>query len=58
MECRIAFTPFRLYLQGLDGLGCAFNHNMAKTAMIWLNASTAMIWLKNRKRVNPSISMG
>jgi transposase len=37
---------------------CAFNHNVAKTAMIWLNASTAMIWLKNRKRVNPSISMG
>ncbi len=37
---------------------CAFNHNVAKTAMIWLNVSTAMIWLKTRKRVNLSISMG
>jgi hypothetical protein len=35
---------------------CVFNHNVAKTARIWLNASTARIWLKNRKRVNPSIS--
>jgi hypothetical protein len=22
MECRIAFTPFRFDLQGLEGLGC------------------------------------
>jgi hypothetical protein len=39
-------------------MGCDFNHNMAKTARIWLNASTARIWLKTHKRVTLSISMG
>src|SRR5215471_19108046 len=36
---------------------CDFNHKVAQTAMIWLNASTAMIWLKICKRVAFSISM-
>jgi len=36
---------------------CDFNHKVAQTAMIWLNASTAMIWLKTCKRVAFSISM-
>ena len=36
---------------GSAGADCAFNHNVAKTAMIWLNASTATIWLKNRSQV-------
>jgi hypothetical protein len=37
---------------------CDFNHKVAQTAMIWLNAFTAMIWLKTCKRVASSISMG
>ena len=39
------------------GPSCDFNHKVARTAMIWLNASTAMIWLKTYKRVASSISM-
>jgi len=36
---------------------CAFNHNVAKEAMIWLKTEMAMIWLKNYMRVDPTISM-
>ena len=30
---------------------CAFHHNVAETAILWLNTSTAKIWLKKRQRV-------
>jgi hypothetical protein len=36
---------------------CAFNHNVAKEARIWLKTEKARIWLKNHSRVAPSVSM-
>jgi predicted metal-dependent hydrolase len=35
---------------------CAFNHNMAKEARIWLKTEKTRIWLKNHARVDPSVS--
>ena len=35
---------------------CAFNHNVAKEAMIWLKTEMAMIWLKTHTRVDPRVS--
>jgi ubiquinone/menaquinone biosynthesis C-methylase UbiE len=35
---------------------CAFNHNVAKEARIWLKTEKARIWLKNHARVDPSVS--
>src|SRR3989442_15596816 len=37
---------------------CAFHHNMAETAILWLNTSTAKIWLKKRQRVLKSTPTG
>src|SRR5262245_45918938 len=53
----IRMTEILLPGRFAHGRLCDFNHKVAQTAMIWLNASIAIIWLKTCKRVASSISM-
>jgi len=48
-------SDIQVMLAGHSGF-CAFNHNVAKEARIWLKTEKARIWLKNHARVDPSVS--